>query len=104
MIYRRIRIIVAVLSVVSLIHFFSIALLDQAKSACQVTSPTRSIKVHDHPDGEIVNVLQNGREVYIDQVDHGKRGRPWALVSGYYEGEYRTWGYVYRDFVSCDEQ
>jgi hypothetical protein len=40
------------------------------------------------------------KSTYIETTYDGQ-GRPWVLVGGYYEGVYRTWGWVFREFVSC---
>jgi len=73
-----------------------------AKTVCQVTDPTGTpLNVRNSPNGKVVNALRNGREVYIHEIAYDDRGRPWALVGGYYEGIYRTWGWVFREFISC---
>ncbi|OIP73481.1 MAG: peptide-binding protein [Oscillatoriales cyanobacterium CG2_30_44_21] len=74
----------------------------KAERVCQVTDPTGTpLNVRDSPNGEIINALRNGREVYIHKKTYDAQGRPWVLVGGYYEGIYKTWGWVFREFVSC---
>lgn len=74
----------------------------KAERVCQVTDPTGTpLNVRAQPNGEVINALRNGREVYIDQIAYDDRGRPWAKVSGYYKGKYREWGWVLREFISC---
>lgn len=99
------RSILALFAIATLTPIVSINVPAQARTICQVTDPTGTpLNVRDRPNGAIVNALRNGREVDILRVDYDERGRPWALVGSYYEGEYRTWGYVYREFVSCYQQ
>lgn len=77
----------------------------KAARVCQVTDPTGTpLNVRDRPNGRVVNLLRNGREVYIHETAYDRQGRPWVLVGGYYEGVYRTWGWVFREFVSCYNQ
>ncbi len=77
----------------------------KAERVCQVTDPTDSpLNVRDHPNGQIINALRNGREVYILEIAYDNQNRPWAKVGGYYEGEYRIWGWVFREFISCYER
>ena len=77
----------------------------KAEKVCLVTDPTDSpLNVRDRPNGEIVNALKNGREVYIHEIAIDEQNRSWAKVGGYYEGEYRIWGWVFREFISCYER
>jgi hypothetical protein len=81
---------------------FVIQLPAQAAQVCKVTDPTDSpLNVRDRPNGEIINALRNGREVAILETAYDEQGRPWAKVGGYYQGEYRIWGWVIREFISC---
>ncbi|MBD2181133.1 SH3 domain-containing protein [Planktothrix sp. FACHB-1355] len=74
----------------------------QAESVCQVTDPTGTpLNVRDRPNGRIINTLRNGREVYIQEISYDNKGRPWAKIGGYYNGQYRVWGWVIREFISC---
>jgi len=73
-----------------------------AEQICKVTDPTDTpLNVRDRPNGEIVNALRNGREIDILEIAYAEQNRPWAKIGGYYEGEYRIWGWVLREFVSC---
>lgn len=74
----------------------------QAETVCQVTDPTGTpLNVREAPNGRIINKLKNGRRVYIHQVAYDNGNRPWAKIGGYYKGEYRIWGWVFREFISC---
>jgi Bacterial SH3 domain len=74
----------------------------QAEEVCKVTDPTGTpLNVRSSPNGEIVNALKNGREVYIHEVATDNQGRAWVKIGGYYDGRYRTWGWVIREFLSC---
>ncbi|MBE9174167.1 SH3 domain-containing protein [Synechocystis salina LEGE 06155] len=79
-----------------------IALPSPAKEICKVTDPTGTpLNVRDSPNGKIINALRNNREVEILEIDFDQQGRPWAKVAGYYQGRYRVWGWVIREFISC---
>jgi hypothetical protein len=74
----------------------------RAAEVCKVTDPTGSpLNVRDRPNGEIVNALRNGREVEILETAYDDQNRPWVKIGGYYQGEYRIWGWVIREFISC---
>lgn len=87
------------------VFFVSLAALPlpaNAERVCQVTDPTGTpLNVRAQPNGQIINALRNGREVYIDDIAYDEKGRPWARVSGFYKGEYRHWGWVFREFITC---
>lgn len=69
---------------------------------CQVTDPTGTpLNVRNSPNGRVINALRNGREVYILKTSYDSQGRTWVFVGGYYRGEYRVWGWVLREFISC---
>ncbi|GBD55055.1 hypothetical protein myaer87_09820 [Microcystis aeruginosa NIES-87] len=86
----------------SLLAWMVISQPVKAERVCQVTDPTGTpLNVRDRPNGQVVNALRNGREVYIHETAYDRQGRPWVLVGGYYKGVYRTWGWVFREFVSC---
>lgn len=90
------------LALVLSLSMFAEALPAKAESVCQVTDPTGTpLNVRATPNGRIINTLRNGREVYIDEIAYDSQGRPWAKVSGYYQGRYREWGWVFREFISC---
>ena len=76
-----------------------------AQSVCKVTDPTGTpLNVRDKPNGRIVNALLNGREVTIHEGTYDEQGKPWVLVGGTYRGDYRVWGWVTREFISCYKQ
>ena len=69
---------------------------------CKVTDPTGTpLNVRARPGGPIINRLRNGRMVEILETARDRRGRPWAYVGGYYRGNWREWGWVFREFISC---
>ncbi|QHU98956.1 SH3 domain-containing protein [Synechocystis sp. CACIAM 05] len=74
----------------------------QAKEICKVTDPTGTpLNVRESPNGKVINALRNNREVEILEIDFDQQGRHWAKVAGYYQGRYRVWGWVIREFISC---
>ncbi|MDF5729230.1 MAG: SH3 domain-containing protein [Rhizonema sp. PD38] len=76
-----------------------------AASVCKVTDPTGTpLNVREKPNGRVVNAVKNGREVNILESDSDEQGRSWAKVGGYYNGEYKVWGWVLREFISCYER
>lgn len=73
-----------------------------AERVCKVTDPTRTpLNVRDEPNGKVINKLRNEREVYITETAYDYRNRPWVYLEGYYQGDYRQWGWAIREFVSC---
>jgi hypothetical protein len=80
----------------------TVALPAKAEKVCKVTDPTGTpLNVRDQPNGQVINSLRNGREVFIEEVTYDDQDRPWVKVGGYYNGTYRVWGWVFREFVSC---
>lgn len=78
------------------------ALPAKAETVCKVTDPTGTpLNVRDSPNGRKINALRNGREVYILEDGFDEKGKPWSRVAGYYNGDYRVWGWVFREFISC---
>lgn len=76
-----------------------------AKRVCKVTNPTGTpLNIRDKPNGKIINKLRNERDVYITDVTYDHKDRPWVFLEGYYQGEYRQWGWAIREFVSCYER
>jgi hypothetical protein len=75
---------------------------NRVEKVCKVTDPTGTpLNVRDSPNGRIINALRKDREVYIQKTAYDNQDRAWILVGGYYEGSYRTWGWVFKEFVSC---
>ncbi|NJL63022.1 MAG: SH3 domain-containing protein [Methylacidiphilales bacterium] len=75
-----------------------------ASTVCKITDPTGTpLNVRSHPNGKIINRLQNGKNVDITEIGYDNRGRHWVKVAGYHNGKYREWGWVIREFVSCYE-
>ncbi|MBW4551712.1 MAG: SH3 domain-containing protein [Aphanocapsa sp. GSE-SYN-MK-11-07L] len=93
----------ALLTLISLTVVSGVAIVPvQAEEVCKVTDPTGTpLNVRSSPNGEIVNALRNGREVYIHEVARDSQGRAWVKIGGYYDSRYRTWGWVIREFLSC---
>ncbi len=90
--------------VVSLLTMAAITIVLPAKAerVCKVTDPTGTpLNVRNQPNGQVVNALRNGREVYIEDTGSDEQGRSWVKVGGYYNGTYRVWGWVLREFISC---
>jgi hypothetical protein len=83
----------------------TVGLPAQAAKVCKVTDPTSTpLNVRDQPNGRVINTLKNGREVNIEAITNDSKGRSWAKVGGYYKGEYKIWGWVLREFISCYER
>jgi len=71
----------------------------RAERVCEVTDPTGTpLNVREYPNGTVINALRNGREVYIHDTSNDGR---WVRVGGYYNGSYRMWGWVFREYISC---
>ncbi len=82
--------------------FVNLANLEAASRRCKITDPTGTpLNVRASPNGRIINKLRNGREVEILESGRDNRGRSWVYVGGYYKGNWRNWGWVFREFVSC---
>ncbi len=80
----------------------TVALPAKAEKVCKVTDPTGTpLNVRDQPNGKVINSLKNNREVYIEETTYDDQGRPWVKIGGYYNGTYRVWGWVFREFVTC---
>lgn len=91
-----------VLALVSMVSLTTTSLPAKAERVCQVTDPTGTpLNVRDRPNGEVINALRNGREVYIEAATSDSQGQSWIRVGGYYQGQYRSWGWVFREFISC---
>ncbi|MFQ4143817.1 SH3 domain-containing protein [Chlorogloeopsis sp. ULAP02] len=92
------------LSATGLLGFLTLSSV-KAEIICKVTDPTGTpLNVRDKPNGHIINVLKNGRQVDILKIAYDSQNRPWAKVGGYYNGKYRVWGWVIREFISCYQQ
>lgn len=82
--------------------FLAVVLPAKAEKVCKVTDPTGTpLNVRNQPNGKVVNSLRNGREVYIIDETSDSQGRPWVKISGYDNSQYRVWGWVFREFISC---
>ena len=86
----------------TVLSFSVTALPAKAERICKVTDPTGTpLNVRAYPNGDVINALRNGREVDMLEFAYDDRGRPWVKVGGYYQGTYRIWGWVIREFISC---
>ena len=59
------------------------------------------LNVRATPNGELINRLRNGREIAITQYQNDSKGRPWGYATGYYNGKFRNWGWVFMASVRC---
>jgi hypothetical protein len=85
-----------------LLTIFTLISPVKAETVCKVTDPTGTpLNVRDEPNGQVVTTLKNGRDVYILEIYYDSKNHPWARIGGYYKGEYRVWGWVFREFISC---
>lgn len=57
--------------------------------------------VRQTPNGKVINGLRNGRKVFIQDTKYDSKGRPWYYLTGWYNGEYRYWGWVIYWSVDC---
>ena len=74
----------------------------QAGKTCKVTDPTGTpLNARLRPNGKVINRIKNGRSVYIQSVARDDQNKSWVLVSIKNQGNYKTLGYVLREFVSC---
>jgi glutaredoxin len=77
----------------------------KAAGACSVaTRDQSSLSVYESPEGELINALRFGRKVDIKDSSKDSQGRTWVKVAGDYEGEYRKWGWVIRQYLDCGNQ
>lgn len=73
-----------------------------AGEECVIADPEdTSLNVRNAPGGKVVNRLRNGRKVVIQELGYDAKARPWANISGYYEGEWRDWGWVFHRYLDC---
>lgn len=74
----------------------------QGGKTCRVSDPTGTLlNVRSSPNGRIVGKIKNGRNVYIQSVERDLKGKPWVLISVKERGEFRTLGFVLREFIGC---
>ena len=60
-----------------------------------------SANVRATPNGQWINALRNGRVVEIKEIRNDYKGRPWAYVTGWYNNQYRNWGWIIMDSLRC---
>src|SRR5215470_230076 len=73
-----------------------------ADTLCQISDPKDpTLNVRKSPGGPVVNRLQNERVVRVDNTNNDATGRTWVEVSGINRGEWRNWGWVFRDHLRC---
>ncbi len=93
---------VVAVSVLAIAILMQMATPEAASRRCKVTDPTGTLlNVRNQPNGQVINKLRNGRKVEILESSRDNRGRSWVYVGGYYKGNWRNWGWVFREFVSC---
>ncbi len=69
---------------------------------CHVADPhDATLNVRSAPRGEVINRLRNERVVIVFETRTGPRGKTWADVGGAYQGQWRNWGWVFRDSLRC---
>lgn len=67
---------------------------------CKVTDPTNTpLNARATPNGKIIGKLQNGRVIYISDIQYDKKGKAWAMAFDARTDRYLGW--VYRDYISC---
>ena len=70
--------------------------------ACRVADPTNTpLNVRTSPNGHIVGKLKNGDIVSILDRSSDRSGKAWAYVGSGKDN--RPIGWVYRDFLACDD-
>lgn len=91
--------------VIVFIAFFLTFTLDaRSEVLCNVADPRDpTLNVRSSPNGSITNRLRNGRVVRIDQTKADANGKSWAEVSGIYDGDWKNWGWVFRNHLQCIE-
>src|SRR5262245_39906443 len=73
-----------------------------AQQLCHVADPQDpELNVRDSPGGSVINRLQNGRVVRIEEEKADSSGQAWAKVGGKYRGQWRDWGWVSRRHLRC---
>jgi hypothetical protein len=75
----------------------------QAAQTCSVATRDRSnLSIYDGPNtGNLINELRWGRKVDIKDSTKDSEGRLWVKIAGNYNGEYRQWGWVIRQYLEC---
>jgi hypothetical protein len=78
----------------------------KAAGACSVATRDKSnLSVYESPDEKsLINELRFGRQVDIKDSVKDSQGRAWVKVAGDYNGEYRQWGWVIRQYLECGSQ
>ena len=74
----------------------------QGGKTCRVTDPTGSaLNARLQPNGQVINRLRNGRDLYIQSYARDSDGKNWVLVAIKSQGKYKMMGYVLREFIGC---
>jgi hypothetical protein len=75
----------------------------KAAGACSVATRDRSnLSVYESPDERLlINELRFGRKIDIKDSAKDSQGRAWVKVAGDYDGVYRQWGWVIRQYLEC---
>jgi hypothetical protein len=91
-----------IFGVVLSISMFPLSQAAQAQEVCRVTDPTGTpLNIRDFPNGKVITTLENGTIVIIEEIAPDDRGRPWARVATNDRSNYKIWGWVFREFISC---
>lgn len=73
-----------------------------AETLCHIADPQDpTLNVRETPGGKVINALQNERVVREDEVKADARGKSWSRVSSSYKGDWRNWGWVFKDRLNC---
>lgn len=112
-IFGNIGNIFAMLMTIPLISYVAIMALPKMSSknpanssslaqVCKVIDSTGTpLNVRDSPNGNTVNSLKKGKEVYVLETAKDQQNRSWAKIAGYHEGKYRAWGWAIKKHISC---
>ncbi len=90
--------------------FTTVALPARAQRVCKVSDPAKPpLSIRTYPNGQrvnalgqVVNALQTEKGLYVEDIASDSQGRSWAKIGGYYNGNYRVWGWVSSESISCD--
>jgi len=91
------------ISVFLFVLFFLPIMPPQAiAETCVMFDPADTgVNIRATPNGRLINRLRNGRRVTINEIGYDGKGRPWARVSGFYQGRWRYWGWAFMDLMRC---
>lgn len=74
-----------------------------AENVCAVNDPTGTpLNIRTEPNGKIIGNLPNGLNVDIIDGTVDEKGNSWVKVGGLYKGKYQEIGWVFRNYLNCD--